>query len=87
VARAGWINAWRASACFSVAAPAEAPDRACEAVCPRKRFDLQSIGSLEKTLRPSPAGQAEYRYFFQVLDSRHLRHHPQPGRAGSWAVV
>jgi hypothetical protein len=35
-----------------------------------KRIDLRSIGSLEKTLRASPAWQAGYRYFFRVLDTR-----------------
>jgi hypothetical protein len=33
---------------------------------------------LEKTHRPPPTGQAEYRYFPEVLDTRRHRHHPKP---------
>jgi hypothetical protein len=42
----------------------------------RKRIELPSTGSLEKTHRPPLTGQAEYRYFPEVLDTRRRHHHP-----------
>jgi hypothetical protein len=42
----------------------------------RKRIELPLIGSLEKTHRPPLTGQAEYRYFPEVLDTRRHHHHP-----------